>query len=50
MKKVIFLTYLLFFSLKLLAQKTQENLLIEAFLELNSVEASIDESELNTAV
>jgi len=50
MKKVVFLPYLLFLSLQVLAQKTQEDLLIEAFLELNSVETSVDESELNRAI
>jgi len=50
MKKVIFLTCLLFSSLQVLAQKNQEDLLIEAFLELNSVETSEDETELNRAI
>ena len=50
MKKVVLLTCLLFLSLQVLAQKNQEDLLIESFLELNSVETSEDESELNRAI
>lgn len=50
MKKVVLLTCLLFFSLQVLAQKNQEDLLIESFLELNSVETSEDETELNRAI
>lgn len=50
MKKIIVLTFLVFFSLQLTAQNNTENLLIEAFLELNSKEISENEAALNKAV
>jgi hypothetical protein len=50
MKKVIFLTCLLFFSLKTMAQKTSEDMLIQSFLELNAIETNLDETPLNLAV
>jgi len=50
MKKIIFFACMLFSSLQLMAQKTQEDLLIEAILELNSLENSEDKIALNLAV